>query len=174
MQRFSLHKWFFVVVVLLSGTTVIVVAQPGDAASHLKSQHKVTVKQWLDSSKLALRVATVADCLNEDGLAATRLQNGKDYHPYYAVGDFNGDRKEDFAIALINPRKRTGQFAVAIFNGPITNKSMPAYLTQGWDLDDGGLFDAGGGVMVGPFESDNCVILRARGKKYVIKDCIEE
>lgn len=166
--------WAWTAVVLLCGLTETVSAQQKETASHLRAQHKVAVEQWLSSRKPALRVATVEDCSNKEGLAATREQKGKGYHPYYAVGDFNGDRREDFAIALVNPGKSKERFAVAIFNGPVGKNSVPAYFTEEWDLDDGGLFKGGGGVMVGPFESDNCVILRPRGKKYVIKDCIEE
>ena len=164
----------FLLLLLLCGITGAVMAQQKDAASHLQSQHNEAVQQWLASRKLALRVATVADNSNKEGLAITRQQRGKSYHPYYAVGDFNGDRKQDFAIALINERKRKEPFAIAIFNGPVGKNSVPAYFTEGWDLSDGGIFGDKTGVMVGPFESDNCVILRQRGKSYVIKDCLEE
>ena len=163
---------FLIIVLLVCGVITTVNAQPEAAASHLRPQHKEAVERWLSGRKPALRIATLADCLNKEGLAATREQQGKDYHPYYVVGDFNRDRQEDFAIALINPKKRSGRFALAIFNGPVGKQSLPAYFTQNWDLSDGGLFDNGGGVMAGPFESDNCVILHPRGKKYVIKDCL--
>ena len=171
MQWFRFQKGFLLAV-LLCGITAAVRAQPG--ASHLQPQHREAVKQWLDSSKLALRVATVEDCSNKEGLAITLKERGKTYHPYYAVGDFNGDRKQDFAIALIRDRKRKEPFAIAVFNGPLGKNSVPTYFSEGWDLSDGGLFEGGGGVIVGPFESDNCVILRPRRKKYVIKDCLEE
>lgn len=172
MKWLDFQKRLLLVAVILCGITGAVTAQTVDLVSHLRPQHKVAVEQWLSSRKFALRVATVADCSNKEGLAATREQRGKGYHPYYAVGDFNGDRKEDFAIALVNPGKSKEQFAIAIFNGPVGKNSVPAYFSEGWDLDDGGLFKGGGGVMAGPFESDNCVILRPRGKKYVIKDCL--
>ncbi len=57
---------------------------------------------------------------------------------------------------------------------PVVPHSVPAYFEEGWDLSDGGISGDKTGVMVGPFESDNCVILRKRGKKYVMKDCLEE
>lgn len=178
MQWRSCQRWVLPVVVLCGMTGALKAQQRDqrsqtDGASHLRPQHREAVEQWLASRKLALRVATVADCSNKEGLAITRKERGKGYHPYYAVGDFNGDRKEDFAIALVNPRKRKERFAVAIFNGPLGKQSTPAYFQEGWDLSDGGLFDGGGGVMAGPFESDNCVILRRRGKRYVVKDCLE-
>jgi len=152
----------------------VVKAQQKDVASHLRSEHREVVQQWLTNSKLTLRVATLADNSNKKGIAITRKERGKDYHPYYVVGDFNGDRKQDFAIALIRERKRKEPFAIAIFNGPVGKNSVPAYFAEGWDLSDGGLFGDKAGVMAGPFESDNCVILRKSGKKYVMKDCLEE
>lgn len=71
--------------------------------------------------------------------------------------------------ASLVDRKSKEPFAIAIFNGPVGKNSVPAYFAEGWDLGDGGLFVGEGGVIAGPFESDNCVILRPRGKKYVIK-----
>lgn len=169
-------KQSIIILLLLAllGTNEVVFAQQKDGAEHLQSQHREAVKQWLDSRKLALRAATVADNANKEGLAITRKERGKSYHPYYVVGDFNGDRKQDFALALINDRKSKEPFAIAIFNGPVSKNSVPAYFEEGWDLSDGGIFGDKTGVMVGPFESDNCVILRKRGKSYVIKDCLEE
>ncbi len=178
-MRWRSYQWGVLAVVVLCGMTEAVKAQQrsqrdqSDGASHLQPQHREAVEQWLASRKLALRVATVADCSNKEGLAITRKERGKGYHPYYAVGDFNGDRREDFAIALVNKSKRKNKFAVAIFNGRVSKDSVPAFFEEGWDLSDGGLFDGGGGVMAGPFESDNCVILRPRGKRYVVKDCLE-
>src|SRR5688572_8685099 len=96
----------------------------GTGAKHLSVQHAEVVNRWL-AGKPALRLATVADCLNKDGLAATREQNGKNYHPYYAVGDFNHDKRADFAVVLVNKRKKKDKFAVAIFNGAIGKNTVP-------------------------------------------------
>ena len=139
---------------------------------HLRPQHRAIVEGWL-KGKPGFRLATIADCLNKVGLAATRDYRGKSYHPYYAVGDFSRDRKEDFAVVLINTRKKEDRFAVAVFNGPTRKGNSPAYFADGWDLSDGGIFKSDVGVMVGPFESDNCVILHSTGKKYRAKDCLE-
>jgi len=146
--------------------------QKGNGAAHLSPQHREAVERWL-AGKPNLRLATVADCLNKDGLAATRKQFGKNYHPYYTVGDFNRDKRGDFAVALIDKRKKKNKFAVAIFNGSVGKIIAPAFFEEGWDLSDGGLSNGNGGVMAGTFESDNCVILRPRGKKYVVVDCLE-
>ena len=99
-MRWRSYKWGVLAVVVLGGMTEAVKAQQrsqrdqSDAASHLQPQHREAVEQWLASRKLALRVATVADCSNKEGLAITRKERGKGYDPYYAVGGFNGDRRE--------------------------------------------------------------------------------
>ena len=144
----------------------------GKGPKHLSPQHTEVVDRWL-AGKPDLRLATVADCLNEDGLAATRQQNGKSYHPYYAVADFNRDKQEDLAVVLVSKRKAKDKFAIAIFNGPFGKNAVPAYFSEGWDLSDGGLFPGDDGILAGPFESDNCVILRPRRKTYVVADCLE-
>ncbi len=56
-------------------------AQKKDVASHLQPEHREVVQQWLTNSKLTLRVATLADNSNKEGLAITRKERGKDYHP---------------------------------------------------------------------------------------------
>lgn len=50
----------------------------------------------------------------------------------------------------------------------------PSYFKEGWDLSDGGLFGDKTSIMAGVFESDDCVIFRKSGKKYVVKDCLEQ
>lgn len=159
---------------VLSILPVAVNAQrDGTGAKHLSVQHAEVVNRWL-AGKRGLRLATVADCLNRDGLAATREQNGKGYHPYYAVGDFNRDKQKDLAVVLVSKRKTKDKFAIAIFNGPFGTNAVPAYFAEGWDLSDGGLFPGDDGILAGPFESDNCVILRPRRKTYVVAACMED
>jgi len=47
----------------------VVRAQQKDVASYLRSEHREVVQQWLTNSKLTLRVATLADNSNKEGLA---------------------------------------------------------------------------------------------------------
>lgn len=146
------------------------------SASYLRAEHKAIVEEWLKQRR-DLRLATEADNISKEGLAATRKEQGRNYSPYYAVGDFNGDGKEDFAVAFVKTRKSKWPFTVAIFNGPLAGNSVPAFTTDD-DLRSGGLFYKAkakpreGRLIVGVFESDDCVILRPRGKTYVIKDCL--
>ena len=92
------------------------------------------VEQWL-AQRSNLRLAVDGDCVCKSHLAAERA--GSDsyrYHPYYHSSDFNGDKKEDFAIVLVNTQKRTAKFAIAVFNGPVRKDSKPAFFREGFDF----------------------------------------
>lgn len=144
------------------------------SAADLRAAHRATLESWLQS-RPQLRLATEKDCRNLEGLAASRAEYGRDYQPYYAVGDFNRDGQQDFAVALINGQKRTRKFAIAIFNGPFNQRrpSLPAFFVEGIDLTEGGLVVLSGGRLVaGVFQSDNCVVLQPRRRTYVMKDCL--
>jgi hypothetical protein len=151
-------------------------AQPKDASmSHLQARHREVMKGWL-ARKPNLRLANIADCTDKEGLAATREHFGKNHHPYYTAGDFNKDKREDFAVVLIDKlaKKKDSSFAIAIFNGPLSKDSVPAFFLEGADMSYSGLLASGYGILAGPFQSDDCVILSPRGKRYVMKDCLEE
>lgn len=164
--------------VIESAPPVRAEAQQRDVAVYLRPQHSAVVEKWL-AGRPNFRLASEADCVNKDGLEVTRNEQGRNYNPYYTVGDFNGDGKEDFAVALVKKRRSKWPFTVAIFNGPLKGNSVPAF-TMDDDLSRGGLFykaenkPSDGRLIVGDFESDNCVILRPRGKTYLIKDCIDD
>jgi hypothetical protein len=151
-------------------------AQQKGNASHLRSEHKELVESWL-AQRTDLRLATESDCVNKSGLAAMRRERGRNYQPYYAVGDFNGDGKQDFAVALINTRKRRWKFAVAVFNGPVVSKSAPSFLDEQSDLSDGGFWVGsvakGNRLIAGTFESDNCIVLTPKRNGYAWKNCLE-
>ena len=163
---------------LLVVLDVTAVAQPRDAATYLRPEHRAIVDEWL-KSRPDLRLATDADNTNKDGLAAMRKERGRNYHPYYAVGDFNGDKKEDFAVFLVRKKKSKWPFVFAIFNGPLTKGSKPAYLTDD-DIADGGVTYSAqnparrGRLLFGTFETDNCVIVLPRGRSYTTRPCLGE
>lgn len=155
-------------------TTATVRPAQLESVSYLRAQHRAVLRHWLPS-KPELRLAAEKDCLNKEGLKATRQENGQNYQPYYAVGDFNGDGKEDFAIALINQGKRARRFGIAIFNGPFNTRrsSLPNFFAEGVDLSNGGLVVLSGNRLVaGVFQSDDCVMLRPSGRTYVMKNCL--
>src|SRR6266513_1931036 len=64
---------------------------------YLKPEHHDVIERWL-KTHAGFRLATDGDCSCDTEIA--RLRNGAanqlpipDYHPYYAVADFNGDGK---------------------------------------------------------------------------------
>ena len=144
-----------------------------ESSTNLDPQHNIIARQWL-AQRPWLRLATMSDCQNRGGLQAARQEYGLDYQPYYAVGDFNRDGQMDFAIAVVNQRKRSMRFGIAIFNGPFhdSRAKAPAFFTEGIDLSEGGLFvRSGNQLMIGVFQTDNCALLRPRGRTYVMQGC---
>jgi hypothetical protein len=163
----------FCLVVLAPALTARVTS-PQVAAPNLRAPQRGALERWLQSQP-KLRLAIEKDCRNADGLAASRVEYGGDYQPYYAVGDFNRDGQQDFAVALINGQKRSRRFAIAIFNGPFNQRrpGVPTFFADGIDLSEGGLVVLSGNRLVaGMFQSDNCVTLQPRGKSYVMKSCL--
>src|SRR4051812_46149015 len=103
-----------------------------DLPAYMNAQHRAVLQRWLkrernlrarrgeekerkekreeereeEKSARNLRVARDEDCGQcADDIARESKARGSDYHPYYAVGDFNGDGKQDFAVALIEMKE---------------------------------------------------------------------
>ena len=148
-----------------------------ESTAHLRPEHRAIVENWL-KLRSDLRLATDADNTNKEGLAGTRKDRGRNYQPYYAVGDFNGDRKQDFAVVLVKKRKSGWPFVFAIFNGPVARATKPTFSVD-TDLSDGGIFynpqspPSQFRLAFGTFESDNCLIVRPRRQSYVTRPCMD-
>jgi hypothetical protein len=100
-------------------------ATQADVPSFINSAHRRVVQSFL-KTRPYLRVATYADAENKERLGNVSDGNyGENKSPYYAVGDFNNDGREDFAIAFVNTR-RPKDFAVAVFNGPFRGRKWAA------------------------------------------------
>jgi hypothetical protein len=144
-------------------------AQPIDSTSHLRAEYAIILQKWL-AHKKGLRLATENDVANKKGLEYARRED-KDYYPYYAVGDFNQDGAQDFAVALANRDSSLKNFTVAIFNGPFksSKESKPAFLSDRFDTDWWFFVDTEDEKQilgVGVYETDFPLIFRPRKKGY--------
>ncbi len=153
-------------------------ALPSVAAHTLSPVHRVVLSSWLQSHP-NLRLASIRDCRYcKDDVA--RMRHGidevwkpvPDYHPYRAVGDFNGDGNIDFAVVLIDKTKSEKAFVLAIFNGPFAAAAKPpAFVEADLDLSREGLFFGPPRpkpyrLVIGEFESDNSGLLEPNGGSY--------
>jgi len=151
---------------------------PRELPSYISAQHRDVLQRWLKQEP-NLRVATDKDCGQcESDLESQRRASGPDFHPYYAVGDFNGDGKKDFAVALIELEsdaegRLEQKFVVAVFNAPFARRKVePAFEKDALNLRDGGLFygppkTRANRLFIGLFSNDSGLTLIPRGRKYV-------
>jgi hypothetical protein len=175
-----LNKTIGGVLLLLITGCGVASAQQGELPSYLNPQHRAIVQRWLREDP-KLQLATDRDCGQCDTeIANQRRLSGADYHPYYVVGDFNGDGKKDFAVAAIeleaDEEGRANQkFVVAVFNAPFSRRrAEPSFEKEGLNLRDGGLFygppkTSAGRLFIGLFTNDTGLTLIPRGRKYIAK-----
>ncbi|MBA2736847.1 MAG: hypothetical protein H0U50_08700 [Pyrinomonadaceae bacterium] len=129
------------------------------AFSAMKADHAETLKTWL-KTKPNFRPATEAGCTNKDGLKLQRTDN-KNYVPYYFAGNFNGDKRTDFAVALLNTKKSgANKFAIVIFNGAKTGFAQAFYQTD-LDLREMGFFLFGKSLNIFPSANFKPTIVRS-------------
>jgi hypothetical protein len=120
-------------------------AAQSDVPSFIQPAHRQAVRALLQT-KPYLRVATYADVEDKERIDNLNDGFGDAKSPYYAVGDFNGDGRDDFAVAFVNTR-RPKDFAVAIFNGPFGGgrAARAAYYNETEFGPDSFLLTYGGG-----------------------------
>jgi hypothetical protein len=97
----------------------------------------------------------------------------RDYHPYVATGDFNGDGVQDFAVVLVDRSKRKENFTLVVFNGSFESETAaPAFMQPSMDLKYMGLFygpprPKPWRLLLGRFESDTAILIpQGRGYKW--------
>ena len=157
-------------------------ATPAWCGSTLTTEQEKVLSSWL-AQHSNYRLATDADCDCADDIKQMREGYGdasaavRDYHPYVATGDFNGDRVEDFAVALIDGKAQAGTFTLVVFNGPLSNRpSEPAFVKPDLQLLQEHLFYFGPPrpkpyrLFVGRFESDFGFTLEPSRRTYRIQD----
>ena len=143
-------------------------------------KHKILVESWLRKNP-DFRVAIERDCGDclEEITAIRRGMGGQwkaipNYHPYYMVGDFNGDGVEDFAFVAVS-KNMSKKFKVIIFNGPFTDGAdqAPSFISNAMNMSGNGLFFGPPRpkpyrLIVGGFESEGRLLL-PKGAGYVLK-----
>ena len=107
--------FIIVILLLLSFEHAAAQKQSDKAFSMMQTEHAEVLKTWL-KTKPNLRPATEADCKNKAGLKLQREGEDANYQPYYLASDFSGDKKTDFAVALIDTKKRAGSNFVLILS----------------------------------------------------------
>jgi hypothetical protein len=144
---------------------------------YLRPEHKPVLERWL-KEKRYLRLATESDLTDKEDLGIWRKDWGKDFNPYYSIGDFNRDGKNDFAVLLIDLKNaQEHKFAIAIFNAPFANKKGPNYFEDGY-IDLGRCYIvynqmAKRRLYLGVSESDfYCVTFYPKGPRYYFRDCM--
>src|SRR5207249_4936873 len=107
-----------------------------DGYGYLSPTQASVVQRWLEASQSTWRPATEKD------YDKSIIQDfGTEYRhrmPFYAVGDFNRDGKEDFAIILVKESSSGKAFGVAVFNGDLdsTRVMEPTFFTNNVNLGD--------------------------------------
>jgi hypothetical protein len=80
-------------------------------------------QSWL-ARHSGYRQATDEDCDCAGDIQQMRAGYGgawkpvRNYHPYIATADFNGDGVEDFAVVIIDRSKQEQNLTLIVFNGP--------------------------------------------------------
>jgi hypothetical protein len=160
-------------------TVCLVLVSPAWSGHTLTAQEQKMLKGWL-AHHAEYRLATDEDCDCASDIEQMKTGYGglmkpvRNYHPYVATGDFNGDGVEDFAVVVINPSKEEKNFALVVFNGPFkSDTALPAFMQSGLDLKYTGLSYGPPRpkpyrLLLGRFESDSGVLLIPHGRGYKV------
>jgi hypothetical protein len=150
----------------------------------LSEPQKKVVTSWI-AQHPGYRLANDNDCKCDEDLHTIRKTGygGRwkpvpDYHPYVAIGDFNGDGNTDFAVALIF-NNSPNRFAILVFNGPFDSANItPAYFDHDLKMRGIGFFFGPPRpkpyrLVIGAFESEGYLLL-PKGQTYQIQSISSE
>lgn len=147
-------KLFTISLLMFLLFSFIVSVKSQTVPSYVQAKHEKIVQRYLASNK-GVKFETLPKEPND-----YRINS----YGNYVVGDFNGDKKEDFAVLL---RKSKSKMVVVIFNGPFSKTTSPYYSTQAEDGDELHRMkdNLGNRIIVGPPESDSgFIIVWKRGR----------
>lgn len=159
----------------------LVLVAPAWSGHTLTAQEQNVLKHWL-AGHTKYRIAKDNDCDCAGDIQQMKAGYGglvkpvRDYHPFIATGDFNGDGVRDFAVVLLDRSKEEKNFALLVFNGPFDSETVtPAFMQSGLDLKYSGLSYGPPRpkpyrLVLGPFESDSGVLLIPDGRSYKLSD----
>jgi hypothetical protein len=88
------------------------VAGAPDLPNFIAPQHSEAIQAWLDAHPL-YRLAADDDCKCDEDIGPP---GARETHPYFAVGDFDGDGIDDFAVVAI-PKQVGPKIMVVVFFG---------------------------------------------------------
>lgn len=137
-------KILFVMII----TVLLIGCSGGATESWLTPEQRLAVSDLLRENDKA-ELVDASECESPD-LDRYRSEHAN-YHPYYAVSDFNGDGSEDFVIAT----KTAGAYDLWFFSGSGGSYRKPQnFGTVAW-LNEGGFVIQGKYLFVGKFYSDD-------------------
>ena len=139
---------------------------------------ETVLRQWLSPGWRPLTVNDALAGATKEGrefILSGIKSRGKNFHPYYTVGDFNRDGAGDFAIIVTGESRGRTRLAVAIFHGPFVRNQLKVLVYYSENVSEGDwLFwmtgdRFGNRFIVGPPESDAGYVIKPRGNGYVVQ-----
>ena len=121
-----------------------------------------------------------SDCKCNDDLMETRTQThgvwvgNPEYHPYYVLGDFNGDGRLDVAIG-VGKRGLSGKFSVLIIDNYEAQHAPigGGFLSRPFDIGEALFFGPPRpkpySLLVGHFDSEGWEFIPKRGGQYILR-----
>ena len=147
--------------------------------AHLRPQHREFVNNFLASPEGGMRdyrVAVEKDCSDKEGLQEARGNVGKSYHPYYALGDFNQDGIQDFAIVFVKKADRASdRFKIVIFEGLASKSFTAKWNSEDMNMGSMGIFYTDDhGLYYGGFQAEDCIRLKPFRGGYAEESCKDQ
>lgn len=138
-QTTRLGRAIIFVCASLFALTVCASAQNKTSTAHLNSKHAKALQTWLKANP-KYRAAQASDCKNNFGLKSMRGDDAK-FHPYYAVYDFDKDETQDFAVVVIDAKRKPDfQYTLLVFKGDKQGNYKAAKTIDSMDLRQSGIW----------------------------------